>query len=473
MSAVTKVLLNGFRYGTDPQRGATASGGFEAFEAYVLDPNEKGRGRRIMVATTDGHRFFTNSWKYLPGSVVEVTRAAENPELVGQRVTIEQPVVPYAGNFVVRDASGLLALVQGVKPLTPVYAPGGEVIVLHGARYLSRARSRLLSSNATAVVGQTTALVTQDEEGDWVHHSSSAVASYYTAERYLLPVPDEPVSTVESDPQTEAATGGDPEAQLRDLVRAFYAEGVRRGYDSAVEDFEGWFGQRAGVSLTDFAGQTYRVTGTYAASAAHGAQQREVTVYLPSVGLERRFLTDTDDPLGTIGMCTAVATLDATHAGMIAPRDYDMRFEKLSRPDAALPEGTAGGALLEEVLDWIGNRAEEDDWCSEYEAFCRKMGVEPRRPVTEYNVEMAVALTTSMDYSLSDISLDDAIRDVLPGEAMLDSFDLQVEYSMSVTIATAEPDDLTEEDVREALMQQGVPSQHDISSFYETDRERV
>jgi len=262
-------------------------------------------------------------------------------------------------------------------------------------------------------------------------------------------------------PAEETDARADSTERLREMVVNFYNEGLRHGYLDALEGFEEWFEETAGVNAARFAGTPYHVRGEYEVRGVFNGHPRWLVV---------PYGQETHDLVWTLAAVENTRIVSSTALHRIAKEDHDrapltdgpaavtvdlgrFTFTPASGARADLPDHADPEDLMDAVLSWVGERAQEDSWCSEYEAFCRKNGYEPRRGGSaerEREVTARIEVEYETDYSVSSTDQDRELLDAFVGSdhsPSLGHFSLSMTYTVDAEMQVMLPSDLDVGDV--------------------------
>lgn len=228
---------------------------------------------------------------------------------------------------------------------------------------------------------------------------------------------------------------------VRTLVREFVTEGVYRDYTTALEVFRPWFAETFAVTVDAFAGRAYQVRASVnLAESLPGVSGGTVDYSVP---LNSRMVSAVDLARSTAFVRREINRMfERDGRGVRSVREISV---EPSLDFATLADGnTSAPQMAEQVLTWIGARADVDGWCPEYEAFCRKVGVAPRRGgqvsgevARTWDVEVTLRVSHHAAHSTTSSSLDDAIASEFGRDSdwEVDSLSVEAEYSTSFSVA--------------------------------------
>lgn len=356
-------------------------------------------------------------------------------------------------------------------------SPGDLVRILPGARYTDIPSRRTRVSVRRGSVEGVWRFDRLDSDGDAIL-TNGGLHMQFARPRHLVrlheDVPFTTRLTRDPEPVTESTTVADSDPaqeRTRNLVRAFYNEGMRHGYGPALVAFKQWFETTTSISLVNYAGIDYQVQGTFVTGAQIGSQHLRVTAPVNSVPF--RSLLDVDQ---APGWRLNDAFMESPEGMGLSGQDYSDVNLTFSRSAGSDPVRVSDPeSVLNLALVWIGERAQEDGWCSEYEAFCRKQGVEPLRGgqgVRERTY--AVVYRADFTYSATSGTQDRVLVDVFTydGSTLAERLSVSVTASARVVIEAGPDGPATERAILDALANLGGMSgtpDVEILSYEEVD----
>lgn len=202
------------------------------------------------------------------------------------------------------------------------------------------------------------------------------------------------------EPEVQAAYGSPAQdvtepGEVRDLLRTLHRVAIEHGYRCDWDELQEWFQETFGVSVDEFAGTTYTVSGKWSAWLNTDTRRLRFDGHIPHGTRLVSLGPVNSEGRGTGEMADRVAqALLATVPqgnGFDQARGYptEMTFEPVPRSNVDLGDHDPDD-VFEQVLDWAGEHAVEQGWCNQFEEIMTKHGLEARRCSTTYDVVVEV-----------------------------------------------------------------------------------